>query len=89
MSAYQGSLSTAKLRLVPFREEQVQFNLFSAVLEHSRYLCMRIVGCWHRRMSVPFSRDGETYRVCLRCGMRRRFDLAKWKMKGRYYNTAR
>jgi hypothetical protein len=41
--------------------------------------------CWHRRMSRPFTRDGETYRVCLRCGVHRRFDLAQWKMKGSYY----
>lgn len=41
--------------------------------------------CWHRKMSRPFTRDGCTYRVCLRCGMRRNFDLEKWKMTGSYY----
>lgn len=89
MSAYENLVSPAKLTIVPFREEQAHRNVFWVVLEHLRYLCNRIVGCWHRRMSFPFSRGGETYRVCLRCGMRRQFDLAKWKMKGRYYNDAR
>ena len=41
--------------------------------------------CWHRRMSRPFTRDGKTYRVCLRCGVHRRFDLEQWKTKGSYY----
>jgi hypothetical protein len=41
--------------------------------------------CWHRKMSWPLTRDGCTFRVCLRCGMRRNFDLEKWKMTGGYY----
>jgi len=41
--------------------------------------------CWHRKMSRPFTRDGQTFRVCLRCGMRRDFDLDAWKMTGDYY----
>jgi len=41
--------------------------------------------CWHWRMSRPFTRDGETFRVCLRCGVHRRFDLEQWKTKGSYY----
>src|SRR5688572_17398858 len=41
--------------------------------------------CWHRRMSRPFTRDGQTYRVCLRCGVHRSFDLDQWKTKGSYY----
>ncbi len=41
--------------------------------------------CWHRKMSRPFTRDGHTFRVCLRCGMRRDFDLVAWKMTGDYY----
>jgi hypothetical protein len=48
-------------------------------------LISKIWSCWHRRMSRPFTRDGETYRVCLRCGVHRRFDLEQWKTKGSYY----
>jgi hypothetical protein len=36
-------------------------------------------------MTRPFTRDGRTFCVCLRCGMRRNFDLEKWEMTGGYY----
>jgi len=48
-------------------------------------LVSKIWSCWHRHMSRPFTRDGETYRVCLRCGVHRHFDLEAWKTKGAYY----
>ena len=51
-----------------------------------RYLFLPLLVCWHRKMSRPFTRDGETYRVCLRCGVHRQFDLEEWKTKGDYYN---
>ena len=51
-------------------------------------LLSRVLICWHRKMSRPFTRQGETYRVCLRCGMRRQFDLREWKTKGDYYNPS-
>ena len=51
-----------------------------------RYVFTPLLVCWHRKMSRPFTRDGETYRVCLRCGVHRRFDLKEWKTKGDYYN---
>ncbi len=47
-----------------------------------------IFGCQHREMSRPFSRHGETFRVCLGCGGRRRFDEQKWQMDGAYYYNA-
>ena len=45
----------------------------------------RVFVCWHRKMSRPFTRDGESYRACLRCGMRRQFDVGEWKSKGDFY----
>jgi hypothetical protein len=50
------------------------------------YLVARPFTCWHRKLSRPITRDGETYRACLRCGMHRQFDLREWKSKGGYYN---
>ena len=44
-----------------------------------------LFGCWHREMSRPFTRGGQTYRACLGCGARRRFDLEGWEMSGHYY----
>lgn len=52
-------------------------------------LVSKLWSCWHRHMSRPFTRDGETYRVCLRCGVQRRFDLEAWKTKGAYYRDKR
>lgn len=46
----------------------------------------RIFGCWHREMSLPFTRGNETYRTCVNCGARRRFDLERWTMVGGFYH---
>ena len=45
----------------------------------------RLFGCWHTEMSRPFTRDGETERVCMGCGARRQFDVKSWEMVGTYY----
>jgi hypothetical protein len=37
----------------------------------------RIFGCWHVHMGWPITASGETYRTCLDCGARRRFDPKK------------
>lgn len=44
-----------------------------------------IFGCQHREMSRPFSRHGESYRVCISCGARRCFDENTWNSSGGYY----
>ena len=49
----------------------------------------RIFGCWHLNMSRPFSRGNESYRTCVVCGARRRFDLEQWKMVGSFYYPER
>ena len=45
----------------------------------------RVFGCWHLELSLPFTRDNETYRTCVTCGSRRRFDLERWTMVGPFY----
>ena len=49
-------------------------------------LFSEIFGCQHHDMSRPFSRHGETYRVCITCGARRAFDGETWNSSGRYYH---
>lgn len=44
-----------------------------------------IFGCWHRNLSRPLTRNGETYRACLKCGARRQFSLGTWELNGPYY----
>jgi hypothetical protein len=45
----------------------------------------RAFGCWHRHMSLPFTRGNETYRTCVECGARRQFNLEKWITVGTFY----
>lgn len=80
MSAYQHLLHPVVVNEKPARAERVQPLLPT--------LFSRVLVCWHRKMSRPFTRQGETYRVCLRCGMHRQFDLEEWKTKGNYYNPS-
>ena len=49
----------------------------------------RVFGCWHLQMSLPFTRDNETYRTCVSCGARRRFDLDQWVLVGEFYHPQR
>jgi hypothetical protein len=53
-----------------------------------RHLLRRLTGCWHRKMTRPFTFGHRSYRTCLRCGMRRDFDLETWTMTGPYYREA-
>ena len=47
-----------------------------------------LFGCAHREMSRPFSRHGETFRVCIGCGAHRQFDSKTWESSGPYYYKA-
>jgi hypothetical protein len=48
-------------------------------------LMARVFGCWHVDLSRPFSQGGRAYRKCLNCGAQRQFNLASWKMQGKFY----
>jgi hypothetical protein len=87
VTAYEDFGNPLKLTIALYHDPS-HVNVFSHFVEPLRCVCYRVFVCWHRKMSVPFTREDETYRVCLRCGMRRHFDLAEWKMKGSYYNDA-
>ena len=82
MSAYEHYLHPVVLKEKIQADEPRRQRLRLQIL---RYLVPPIFVCWHRKMSRPFTRDGETYRVCLRCGRHRQFDLREWKTKGNYY----
>ena len=45
----------------------------------------RAFGCWHLKLSRPFTRGDETYQTCISCGARRRFDLDRWTSVGGFY----
>jgi hypothetical protein len=48
----------------------------------------RVFGCTHKELSRPFSRHGESYRVCIACGARRGFDDQTWNSRGSFYYKA-
>ena len=45
----------------------------------------RLFGCRHYMLSRPFTGAGQTYVVCLHCGMRRRFNITRWRAEGCFY----
>jgi hypothetical protein len=34
-----------------------------------------LFGCWHDRLSRPFTISGDTYKVCLSCGRKLSYSL--------------
>ena len=49
----------------------------------------KLFGCWHKELSRPFTGSGASYRVCLDCGARKRFDAASFRTSGPFYYPPR
>ena len=45
----------------------------------------KIFGCGHQDLSRPFSRGKFGYRVCLRCGARKQFNVETLETFGSFY----
>ena len=45
----------------------------------------QLFGCWHKQLSRPFTRNEISYRACLDCGARKRFDAKTLKTFGPFY----
>ena len=45
----------------------------------------KLLGCWHKELSRPFSNKKFGYRTCLHCGARKRFDAQNLKTFGPFY----
>ena len=48
-------------------------------------LVQRLLGCWQHDLSRPFTHGGKTYRVCMKCGLSRDFNLNTWETNGPSY----
>lgn len=48
-------------------------------------LVVRLFGCWQHELSRPFTRNGKTHRVCIKCGLSRDFNLDTWETHGASY----
>lgn len=45
----------------------------------------KIFGCWHKRLTRPFSNRKASYRACLNCGARKKFDAINLQTIGPFY----
>ncbi len=45
----------------------------------------KVFGCWHKRLSRPFTNRNASYRACLNCGARKKFDTKTLKTYGPFY----
>lgn len=45
----------------------------------------KLFGCWHKQLSRPFTNRNASYRACLNCGARKRFDTETLKTTGPFY----
>lgn len=57
----------------------------SALNDAAKRLVQRLLGCWQHDLSRPFTHRGRTYRVCVKCGLSKDFNLATWKTQGVTY----
>lgn len=45
----------------------------------------KIFGCWHKNVSRPFTTRDASYRACLDCGARKKFNAKTLKTSGPFY----
>lgn len=45
----------------------------------------KLFGCWHKNLSRPFTNKRTSYRACLQCGARKKFDAKTLKTSGSFY----
>ena len=45
----------------------------------------QLFGCWHKRLTRPFTTRRSSYRACLDCGARRHFDTETLTTSGPFY----
>lgn len=44
-----------------------------------------LFGCWHKRLTRPFTSDKHTYMACLECGARKKVDAQNFKVSRAFY----
>jgi hypothetical protein len=44
-----------------------------------------LFGCWHKRLTKPMTVKNDSYRACLECGARRKFNTENFKTSGPFY----
>ena len=44
-----------------------------------------VFGCWHKRLTRPFTENHDSYRACIDCGARKKFDTEDFRSVGPFY----
>lgn len=44
-----------------------------------------LFGCWHKRLTRPFTTNKDTYMACLECGARKKVDPQNFKASRAFY----
>jgi hypothetical protein len=72
--------------IAAINQKIVDHDQRTRALNHAaQRLVQRLFGCWQHDLSRPFTYGGRTYRVCLKCGLSRDFNLTLWKTYGASY----
>lgn len=66
-------------------EREKMENVINSTVQKQSVI-KRIFGCWHLKLSRPTTTNNTTYRYCVKCGMRRNYDLETFELKGGFYN---
>jgi len=45
----------------------------------------KLFGCWHKTLTRPFTTDSFSYRACLDCGARTKFDTKNFITSAEFY----
>ena len=48
-------------------------------------LVASVFGCWHKRLTRPISDKNMSYRACLDCGARKKFNAEEFRTTGPFY----
>ncbi len=44
-----------------------------------------LLGCWHKRLTRPISDESSSYRACIDCGARKKFNTEDFRSSGPFY----
>ena len=44
-----------------------------------------LFGCWHKHLTRPISDKNMSYRACIDCGARKKFDTEDFRTSGPFY----
>lgn len=44
-----------------------------------------LFGCWHKRLTRPFTSNKDTYMACIECGARKKVDAKNFKVSRAFY----